>query len=861
MNSSMCHLSVTKLQTSVDIMRYYEWPKVKKYLNKRIHQAANELQTHANYAKNVLRKTSFDPKKLSLKNKKSKKAVYTVNRPPDEDTEDDGYPSWGSDFDCDEDSDSVSDCGEVNDGKDDDTDLRIVDVDEDDDNVRSGSYTFTGERDENDPSSSSSASSMRRSSHSDETGPIGPNFENTYEAISETPSTSSYCGGSENSSSLYETPSEGRSCRSDEVDDHHHLDDLDVSSCDGAIGGRKSDLSMSYPESDYADVIKRESSEETSSSGIGSEPSLRVRVRSIKKPDIPPKPNIFFRPNIMPPVMQKKVRKKVIRPPEHPPPPPSSTHSLSSPANVSSSSICSTSTTSSSTRSTSLVKSLSAQTLGGGGGVGGGSSGGPRAGCTKHHHTAQSSAELTLEDLDEVLQLSEVPNELNVSSTSSTATTTNSIATTSSSSSSTPTKSNKFSHEKSRSHQVANSNHDQTIIRQQQQQQQQQEVDEAYLTPIYITRKDSASLPSESCPPRSSSSSVASSSYVPVPSSSQTNSNSGVTTRVVDTQCSSKSGTIQSEIISPPISPPPQFGDDEECCCSCKRTRKRIGSTPNLHQDRRPDSGWPNKSLYQLSSPNNSYSASSLSLISSHQPVHDRPKLPKSKITSHTKSTAISLASKLTEKAAKAGLRLAVGHRSMGSIRTESTSDSSNYSNNNHHHHHQQGNNKISTSNCDSYKTSHKRTTNSVNNLAQRPLPPLPDSGESDYVSVQSSNEPETLDSYPWFHNIERDQAAVLLKKVALNGTFIVRPSRSAGMLNPFTLTVYHEGKVFNLNIRKLSDESYALGKEKEREQVFSSVPQLIAFYQKEQIILATKGDPISSFKLESTLNQQTFAA
>ena len=52
------------------------------------------------------------------------------------------------------------------------------------------------------------------------------------------------------------------------------------------------------------------------------------------------------------------------------------------------------------------------------------------------------------------------------------------------------------------------------------------------------------------------------------------------------------------------------------------------------------------------------------------------------------------------------------------------------------------------------------------------------------------------------------------------NGGFIVRDSKHGGINSPFTLTVFNQGRVFNINIRLRSDGLLALGKEKPDENV-----------------------------------------
>ena len=92
-----------------------------------------------------------------------------------------------------------------------------------------------------------------------------------------------------------------------------------------------------------------------------------------------------------------------------------------------------------------------------------------------------------------------------------------------------------------------------------------------------------------------------------------------------------------------------------------------------------------------------------------------------------------------------------------------------------------------------------------LGSITNRPLPPLP------------------LISFSWFHDLERETASNLLmnNKFAKEGSYLVRTSKRAGSNSPYSLSVYHDGKVFNLNIRKREDGLFALGKEKDKEKVF----------------------------------------
>ena len=114
-------------------------------------------------------------------------------------------------------------------------------------------------------------------------------------------------------------------------------------------------------------------------------------------------------------------------------------------------------------------------------------------------------------------------------------------------------------------------------------------------------------------------------------------------------------------------------------------------------------------------------------------------------------------------------------------------------------------------------------------------------------VSIQSTSsttassiaESEELRHYPWYRSIDRKQAEELLKQrnipiflkflsstfslslsVNSNGGFLVRESKHGGANSPFTLTVFNQGTVFNINIRLRPDGFFALGKEKTEENV-----------------------------------------
>jgi hypothetical protein len=119
--------------------------------------------------------------------------------------------------------------------------------------------------------------------------------------------------------------------------------------------------------------------------------------------------------------------------------------------------------------------------------------------------------------------------------------------------------------------------------------------------------------------------------------------------------------------------------------------------------------------------------------------------------------------------------------------------------------------------------------------ISARPLPPLPE------TNILIGN--EFLQDYPWFHSVEREHAEALLMTQDQDGAYLVRESKRAGKSNPFTLTVFHNGRVFHLNIRKRFDGLYALGKEKPREKTFKTVADLVSYHSSEPILLTTRGN------------------
>ncbi|CAG2114600.1 unnamed protein product, partial [Medioppia subpectinata] len=116
----------------------------------------------------------------------------------------------------------------------------------------------------------------------------------------------------------------------------------------------------------------------------------------------------------------------------------------------------------------------------------------------------------------------------------------------------------------------------------------------------------------------------------------------------------------------------------------------------------------------------------------------------------------------------------------------------------------------------------------------------------------------ESLRDYEWFYTVEREDAEALLLTQEEDGAYLVRESKRAGKSNPYTLTIFHNGRVFHLNIRKRPDGLFALGKEKTREKTFKTVSDLVSYHTSEPILLTTRGTPAGkTLCLKMTVNKR----
>lgn len=262
-----------------------------------------------------------------------------------------------------------------------------------------------------------------------------------------------------------------------------------------------------------------------------------------------------------------------------------------------------------------------------------------------------------------------------------------------------------------------------------------------------------------------------------------------------------------------PLSPPPEFNDNNQINLNSKTDELKNQLKRRINLNNHLKSRWScssdhlnNHLITQLPPPASFSSSNSTGSSSKHYSsmlaLQNRPKLPKNKFDFLNSNSKLSTAKKLPNKL-----------KSLPEIFTSKLSNNLNgqkLSPTNKQIDDKINNTFSSTSlinqinQINELKQQQNLTNQQVNQLAVqlRPLPPLP------------------LEHYIWFHNLEREQATSLLTEFGIEGGYLVRTSKRAGCNNPYSLSIYHNNKCFNLNIRKRVDGLFALGKEKEKEKV-----------------------------------------
>ncbi|XP_066278014.1 lymphocyte cytosolic protein 2-like [Branchiostoma lanceolatum] len=124
--------------------------------------------------------------------------------------------------------------------------------------------------------------------------------------------------------------------------------------------------------------------------------------------------------------------------------------------------------------------------------------------------------------------------------------------------------------------------------------------------------------------------------------------------------------------------------------------------------------------------------------------------------------------------------------------------------------------------------------------------PPPPSIQAKKPVPSMPLPEPEPLQGglyeFPWYHGeVEQRQASAALREYGKDGAFLIRKS-TRDPTRPYTLALIYQRAIKKVQIRYRSDQKYALGTEKEDEDTFYSIPDLIEFHQTHDILLSQGG-------------------
>ena len=99
------------------------------------------------------------------------------------------------------------------------------------------------------------------------------------------------------------------------------------------------------------------------------------------------------------------------------------------------------------------------------------------------------------------------------------------------------------------------------------------------------------------------------------------------------------------------------------------------------------------------------------------------------------------------------------------------------------------------------------------------------------------------LEDQIWFkQNFKRNTSEDFLRNYNIDGGFIVRPSTKDGPGN-YSFSIYYQGEIRHLRIRKKDNNTYSVGEEKENELEFDTVLKCVEYHSDEPLILKAGGE------------------
>ncbi|XP_066534997.1 B-cell linker protein isoform X2 [Hoplias malabaricus] len=134
--------------------------------------------------------------------------------------------------------------------------------------------------------------------------------------------------------------------------------------------------------------------------------------------------------------------------------------------------------------------------------------------------------------------------------------------------------------------------------------------------------------------------------------------------------------------------------------------------------------------------------------------------------------------------------------------------------------------------------------------------PPVVEKGSLSQKDNEARQQEEDAGVYQklWYASTcDRKTAEDALIRSSKDGSYLVRKSSGADSLQPYTLVVFYNGRVYNIPVRYIpTTKQYALGKQKNGEERFNSVSDMIENHQKNALVLVdTQSNTKDSTKLK----------
>ncbi|XP_035771453.1 lymphocyte cytosolic protein 2a [Neolamprologus brichardi] len=121
--------------------------------------------------------------------------------------------------------------------------------------------------------------------------------------------------------------------------------------------------------------------------------------------------------------------------------------------------------------------------------------------------------------------------------------------------------------------------------------------------------------------------------------------------------------------------------------------------------------------------------------------------------------------------------------------------------------------------------------------LPHKLQPPMPSGRQSVRPPPSAAGYTQELDPRWYVGKVTRGQAEGCLKRVCKDGAYLVRDSTRQQANQPFTLMVYYQDKVYNIQIRQ-QNQQFVLGTGLKVQESFPSVSDIISHYSQSPLLL-----------------------